>query len=89
MTAETYKKFARSVRDQHIERIFELAPKVLLFADFETRYTDHDQNRLKTESYEVNLRGLKFEREWLWEIAPFGETSKDYKIEMLVKAYAN
>lgn len=89
MTTETYDKFARSVRDQHIERLFEQAPKVLLFADFETRYTDHDGSRIKTESYEVNLKSLKFDREWLWEIAPYGETSKDYKIEMLVKGYSN
>lgn len=89
MTSETYEKFARSVRDQHLERLLELAPKVLLFADFETRYIDRANQRIKTENYEVNLRGLKFEREWQWEIAPYGETSKDYKIEMLVKGYSN
>jgi len=89
MTSETYEKFARSVRDQHLERLLEQAPKVLLFADFETRYIDDTNQRIKTESYEVDLRGLRFDREWLWEIAPFGETSKDYKIEMLVKGYSN
>lgn len=89
MTSETYKKFARNVRDQHIERLFEQAPKVLLFADFETRYIDQGGTRIKTESYEVSLKALKFDREWLWEIAPFGETSKDYKIEMLVNGYTN
>lgn len=89
MSSETYAKFARHVRDQHIERLFEQAPKVLLFADFETRYIDRDENRIKAESYEVSLKSLHFEREWIWEIAPYGETSKDYKIEMLVKGYTN
>lgn len=87
MTSETYEKFARSVRDQHIERLFSQATKVLLFADFETRYIDHDGQRIKTEMYNVNLQSLKFDREWIWEISPFGETSKDYKIEMLVRGY--
>jgi len=89
MTSETYEKFARSVRDQHLERLLEQAPKVLLFADFETRYIDDTNQRIKTESYEVDLRGLRFYREWLWEIRPFRQTSKDYKIEMLVKGYSN
>lgn len=89
MTTETYEKFARSVRDQHIERLFEQAPKVLLFADFETRYIDRAGEMIKCENYEAGLRGLKYDREWLWEISPYGETSKDYKIEMLVKAYSN
>ncbi|MBS1970097.1 MAG: hypothetical protein JSU04_07300 [Bdellovibrionales bacterium] len=89
MTTETYEKFARSVRDQHIERLLEQAPKVLLFADFETRYIDRAGEMIKCETYEANLRGLKYDREWLWEIAPYGETSKDYKIEMLVKGYSN
>jgi len=87
MASETYEKFARQVRDQHIERLLTQANHVILFADFETRYIDRQGNRLKTESYEVNLKSLNFDREWQWEIAPFGETSKDYRIEMLVKAY--
>jgi hypothetical protein len=87
MSSEAYVKFANSVRDQHIERLFKQAPKVLIFADFETRYIDQEGQRIKTESYEVDLKSLKFDREWLWEISPFGETSRDYKIEMLVKAY--
>ncbi|WP_413290124.1 hypothetical protein [Bdellovibrio sp. HCB337] len=87
MTSETYEKFARSVRDQHIERLFGQSQKVLLFADFETRYIGHDGQRIKTEMYNVNLQDLKFDREWIWEISPFGETSKDYKIEMLVRGY--
>lgn len=89
MTTETYEKFARSVRDQHIERLFDQAPKVLLFADFETRYIAQEGELLKTEGYEANLRSLKFDREWLWEISPYGETSRDYKIEMLVCGYSN
>ena len=87
MSAEAYVKFARTLRDQHIERLLQQAPKVLLFADFETRYIDQEGQRIKTEDYEVDLKTLKFDREWLWEISPFGETSRDYKIEMKVKAY--
>ncbi|MBC7372270.1 MAG: hypothetical protein H7326_11930 [Bdellovibrionaceae bacterium] len=87
MSTEVYDEFARKVRDQHIERSLQLSDKVLLFADFETRYIGHDGKRIKTEAYEVNLRDLKYIRDWTWEISPFGETSKDYKIEMLVKAY--
>ncbi|HEY8272605.1 MAG TPA: hypothetical protein VIG33_17055 [Pseudobdellovibrionaceae bacterium] len=87
MSPEAYVKFAKSVRDQHIERLLEQAPQVLLFADFETHYIDREGQRIKTEDYQVNLKSLKYDREWLWEISPFGETSRDYKIEMLVKAY--
>ncbi len=87
MSSEVYVRFAKSVRDQHIQRLFEQAPKILLFADFETRYIDHEDQRIKTETYQVDLGSLSFDREWLWEISPFGETSSDYKIEMLVKAY--
>lgn len=87
MSSETYEKFARRVRDQHIERLLKQAPRVLLFADFETRYIDRGGNRIKTESYNVDLGALKPGREWLWEISPFGETSPDYKIEMQVRSY--
>lgn len=87
MTSDAYEKFARSVRDQHLERLFKQASKVLLFADFETRYIGHEGQRIKTESYDVNLQSLKFDREWIWEISPYGETSKDYRIEMLVRGY--
>lgn len=87
MSKAAYEGFARKVRDQHIQRLFELSNKVLMFADFETRYVGRDGKRINTESYEVDLQDLKFAREWKWEISPFGETSKDYKVEMLVKAY--
>lgn len=89
MTAETYARFARAVRDQHIERLLQQAPKVLLFADFETHYLDRQGQTLKVESYDVDLKGLKLDREWEWDISPFGETSKDYRIEMRVRAYSN
>lgn len=87
MTASVYKDFARRLRDQHIERLLKQGEAVLLFADFETRYVDHNQQVIQNDSYNVNLQNLKFLREWIWEVSPYGETSKDYKVEMLVKAY--
>ncbi|MGZ3797388.1 MAG: hypothetical protein ACXVB1_13530 [Pseudobdellovibrionaceae bacterium] len=87
MSPEVYTKFARMVRDQHIDRLLKQAPGVLLFADFETRYYAQEGQRIKTETYQVDLKSLEYDREWLWEISPFGETSLDYRIEMLVKAY--
>jgi hypothetical protein len=87
MSAEAYKIFARRLRDQHVERLIKQGTRVLLFADFETRYIAEDGSRVKTEGYEVNLGGLKFFRDWSWNISPIGETSKEYRIEMLVKAY--
>jgi hypothetical protein len=89
MSAEVYKDFARRVRDQHVERLLKQGRRALLFADFETRYVDRSQNRIKTETYAVNLQSLKFMEEWTWEISPYGESSADYKVEMLVKAYSN
>lgn len=87
MSTEVYDKFARSVRDQHIERLFNQSQNVLLFADFETRYIARDGETLKIEKYDVNLRSLKYDRTWIWQISPLGETSKDYKIEMRVQSY--
>lgn len=87
MSSETYERFARAVRDQHLERLLAQAPQALLFADFETRYIDRKGQCLKSESFEVNLRTFKADREWLWEIAPFGESSLHYRVEMRVKAF--
>lgn len=87
MNSDTYADFAQSVRDQHVERLLNQGKSVLLFADFETRYIDRDGDLLKLESYDVYLRSLQAGREWLWEISPYGEVSRNYKIEMLVKSY--
>jgi len=87
MSSEVYKVFARHVRDQHIERLCQQGRKVLLFADFENRYIDRESNVIKVENYEVDLGPLKYLKEWIWLISPFGETSRDYKVEMSVKAY--
>jgi hypothetical protein len=89
MSSAAYKDFARKLRDEHIHRLLEQGTKALLFADFETQYIDREGNLLKTESYTVNLKEMKYLKEWLWQISPIGETSKDYRIEMLVKAYAH
>lgn len=89
MSSSVYRDFSKKLRDEHIRRLLEQGTHALLFADFENRYIDREGNLLKTETYTVNLRELKYLKEWIWEIAPFGETSKDYKVEMTVKAYAN
>jgi hypothetical protein len=88
MSSKVYADFARRLRDLHIERTCSQGKQGLLFADFETSYRDRDGELLKKESYKVTLGPLKFLKEWEWEISPYGETSKDYKVEMLVKAYA-
>lgn len=89
MTPTVYRDFARKLRDEHVRRALSQGKHVLLFADFETLYKSRDGELLKKEDYKVDLGSLKFLKEWEWEISPFGETSKDYQVVMLVKAYAN
>lgn len=87
MTSQEYEDFARKIRDLHIQRMLEIAPKAALFADFETHYVDRQGKRLDKETYEVNLRDLRKTQEWLWEISPYGEASPHYRVDMHVRAY--
>lgn len=87
MSTSVYNTFARRLRDQHVQRVCAQGERGLLFADFETRYIDRSGKQLKLEDYKVSMIKFEYIKEWLWEISPYGETSKDYKVVMCVRAF--
>ncbi len=71
----------------HIKNLLNCKGKVLLYSDREVIYRDKNKEIVYQGSYPVNLSVLTKVRDWVWELAPLKEASKDHSIEMKVEAY--
>lgn len=71
----------------HLKNLLNCNGKVLIYSDREVIYRDKNKEIIYQGSYPVDLGAFKKIREWIWELAPIKEASKNHSIEMKVEAY--
>lgn len=71
----------------HYEALARLTCRVCLITDYEAVYRDRGGKELQRSYLLGPVRLPEAYAEWLWDIAPFGEESRDYAVERKCGAY--
>ncbi|HWU44396.1 MAG TPA: hypothetical protein VN132_13185, partial [Bdellovibrio sp.] len=71
----------------HLKNLTGCKGKKLIYADREVLYKNPQKEIIYEGHYSVDFSGYKKLKEWDWILAPLGEASKEYSIEMKIEAY--
>lgn len=71
----------------HLKNLDGCTGKKLIYADREVIYKDPEGEVIYRGHYPVNFQGYKELKKWNWQLAPLGEASKKYSVEMNIEAY--
>ncbi len=80
-------KFAQKLISQHLYFLRELKKPTLLLSDFEKIFKSPEQKTLVQENTLAKVKLKPPQREWLWQLAPLGEVSRTYSIELQVGSW--
>lgn len=72
----------------HLKNLKRCKGQKLIYCDREVIYRDPKGLEIYNGHYPVNFNGFKKLTEWIWQLAPLKEASKDYSIEMKIEAYS-
>ena len=75
------------IREAHYQQLKTLSCDVCLIADHEYVYKDKTGNVIEQGATVGKVVLSKPDTSWWWEIAPFGEASKEYSKELFVGAW--
>jgi hypothetical protein len=75
------------VTEMHLKNLKNCEGKKLIYCDRRVIYRDRQGEVIYEGHYPVSFQGFKKIKDWLWNLAPLKEASKDYSIEMKVEAY--
>ncbi|QDK36467.1 hypothetical protein [Bdellovibrio sp. NC01] len=87
LTTEEKDAICSDFAQTHLRNLNGCEGKKLIYADREVIYKDPEGKEIYRGHYDVNFNNYKEMRKWTWEIAPLGEASKKYSIDMNVEAY--
>lgn len=71
----------------HLQNLLDCDGHVLLYADRAITYRDRDQEVIYQGHYDVDFTGYEKIKEWPWLLAPLGEASRKYSVEMKIEAW--
>lgn len=72
----------------HLKNLETCKGQKLIYADREVIYKNPQGEVIYKGHYPVDFSGYKKIKNWNWVLAPVGEASKDYSVEMTVEAYS-
>lgn len=72
----------------HLKNLQHCQGHKLIYCDREVIYRDPQGEEIYKGHYPVNFSDFKKLKEWIWQLAPLKEASKDYSIEMKIEAYS-
>lgn len=87
LTLEEKDALCTSFAENHLKNITKCTGHKLVYSDRHITYRSPKNEVIYEGNYPVDFTGFTFIKEWMWELAPQGEASKDYAIEMKVEAY--
>lgn len=88
LTVEEKDVICTDFAQTHLKNLNGCKGKILIYADREVIYKDPQGEVIYRGHYPVDFTGYKELKKWNWELAPLGEASKDYSIEMAIEAYS-
>jgi hypothetical protein len=80
-------KRAQKIISQHLHFLREMKKPTLLLTDFEKIFKSPEQKVLVQESSLAKVNLKPPQREWLWQLAPLGEVSRTYSIDLKVGSW--
>jgi hypothetical protein len=80
-------KRAQKLISQHLHFLREMKKPTLLLTDFEKIFKSPEQKVLVQESSLAKVKLKPPQREWLWQLAPLGEVSRTYSIDLKVGSW--
>lgn len=87
LTLEEKDRFCTWAAEKHLSALQKCSGKILVYADREVIYRGRNDEIMYQGQYPIDFKDFSFIKEWTWTLAPLGEASKDYALEMTVKAY--
>ncbi|HEX7676354.1 MAG TPA: hypothetical protein VF412_19420 [Bdellovibrio sp.] len=88
LTVDEKDQICTDFAQTHLKNLDGCKGKKLIYADREVIYKDRDGKEIYKGHYPVDFKGYKKLKEWFWELAPMGEASKEYAIEMKIEAFS-
>jgi len=88
LTIEEKDKVCTAFAENHVRNLSRCEGKKLIYADRTVTYKNRNGEIIYQGFYPVDFSGFQFLKKWNWSIAPIGEASKEYSIEMTIEAYA-
>ncbi len=77
-------KLAQSIIENHLLFLHSLPGRSLLISDFEKKFIGTADEKVLEQTTLWGYTMAKPLRSWLWDLAPFGEISKKYRVELEV-----
>lgn len=73
--------------EMHLKNLKNCKGKKIIYSDRVVTYKDPKGEVIYQGQYPVNFTAFKKLKDWVWNIAPLKEASKEYSIEMKIEAY--
>ncbi len=87
VTESEIEEFSGRIMDQHIEYLRNFKCPTLLLSDFETEVIDPKNQLLDTYPLPIKAHLPVAIKTWTWHIAPLGEVSNEYSLQMKVSGF--
>ncbi len=87
LTLEEKDRVCTGFANRHIESLSACQGRKLIYSDRVVTYRSKDGEVIYEGSYPANFTGYTALKSWIWNLAPLGEASKDYAIEMKIEAF--
>lgn len=88
ITDEDIVRFGQRVTDAHLQYLLNFKhSKVLLISDIETHIYAHDNSLIEKLPLEFTTPLPTPIKHWMWKVAPIGEISKEYSLQMKVAGF--
>ncbi|MEK2644038.1 hypothetical protein [Bdellovibrio sp. BCCA] len=87
LSLEEKDQICTAFAELHLKNLKNCKGRKLVYADRKVIYRDTKGEVIYTGEYPVSFEGFTKLKEWIWQLAPLKEASKDYSIEMKIEAY--
>ena len=84
LKSEQRETFAKSLVENHMQLLKSLPGPTLLLSDFEKRFISSKDEEIVTETTLWGYSMASPRRTWWWSLAPKGEISNDFRLELQV-----
>ncbi|MGZ3772908.1 MAG: hypothetical protein ACXVCY_05300 [Pseudobdellovibrionaceae bacterium] len=87
LTIEEKDRICTAFAELHLNNLKKCNGRKLLYTDREVTYRSPQGDIIYRGHYPVDFNGFNKIKNWVWQLAPLKEASKEYSIEMKIESY--
>lgn len=87
LSTEEKDKICNAFAQNHLKNLAQCNGKKIIYSDRIVTYKNSEGQEIYQGQYPVDFSAFTKIKEWVWQIAPLKEASKEYSIEMTIEAY--